>query len=127
MLTIILMALWLGFVAARKGRKWYIWAPIGAAISLALNFAVFLPIDLFLGGKEYDGEIETYAVLLLMFLNVTLGLIVTTKFIKKEEAPEGEIPEGEAPEGGQEPEPKPETEEKAVPERKADPEETGAE
>jgi hypothetical protein len=75
----ILMGAWLGFIAYRKGQKWYIWAPIGLAVSFALSVAVFIPFDTLMGDREYDPDLDIYVALILCILNVAAGLLISSK------------------------------------------------
>lgn len=73
------MGAWLGFIAYRKGQKWYIWGPIGLAISFVLSMAVTIPFDMLMGDREYDPDLDTYVILVLCALNVAAGLFVSSK------------------------------------------------
>jgi hypothetical protein len=79
MLILVILAAWIGFVAARKRQKWYHWAAIGLAASALLNVAVFLPFDLLLGDKEYDRDLDIFAGLFLVILNIAAGAFITSK------------------------------------------------
>jgi hypothetical protein len=75
----LLMGAWLGFIAYRKGQKWYIWGPIGLAISFVLSMAVTLPFDMLIGDREYDPDPDIYVALILGILNVAAGLFISSK------------------------------------------------
>jgi hypothetical protein len=66
------MAIWFGVVARKAGRRWYVWALIGAAITFVVANAVRLIGNTVFGPFSLDGVIP----FLIISAVITVGIVL---------------------------------------------------
>jgi len=89
MVFVALMALWFGFVAARRKQKWYLWAPIGLGIGLFVDAIVSFSLDSLVPDENYSDEVEYLGIAVMLCLDIVIGVIVASRIgIKRKAAKE---------------------------------------
>jgi uncharacterized paraquat-inducible protein A len=74
----LIIAIWFGVIAYKAGRRWFVWAPVGAAIALVLNMVVrYIGIDFFQSSSWYRA-----APFLIIAATMAMLIVVVIRFLQ---------------------------------------------